>query len=73
MARGAGRGRGWVLAAIAAVVVLLTAALGAATNISTGILPDWGWLKDPVVMWSVVAGATALLMVLAVLQLRLSG
>ncbi|MEU7907484.1 tetratricopeptide repeat protein [Actinoplanes sp. NPDC049118] len=67
------QGRGWALAAMAAVAVLLTAALGAATNIGTGMLPDWGWVHDPTLVWSIVAGSTVLLVLLAVVQHRLSG
>src|SRR5213078_4489404 len=68
------RMRAWVLAALAGVVVLLTATLGAATNISTGLLPKgrgWTWMQNPAVMWSVVAVLAVLLIVLAVVQHRL--
>ncbi|WP_433303279.1 tetratricopeptide repeat protein [Actinoplanes sp. CA-030573] len=55
------------------VAVLLTVALGAATNIGTGLLPGWRWVQDPVVIWSVVGTVTVLLMVLAALQHRRAG
>lgn len=52
------------MAVMAAVVVLLGAALGAATNIGTGMLPAWWWVHSPAVIWSVVATSVLLLMVL---------
>jgi hypothetical protein len=54
------------------VAVLLTVALGAATNIGTGLLPGWRWVHDPLVIWSVVGTATLLLMALAAVQHRRS-
>ncbi|MET0495986.1 MAG: tetratricopeptide repeat protein [Actinoplanes sp.] len=61
-----------MLAAATPFIVLLTAALGAATNISTGMLPTWGWIHHQSVMWSVVAGCTVVLVALAVMQQSLS-
>ncbi|MEU2665515.1 AAA family ATPase [Micromonospora sp. NPDC007220] len=58
---------------MAAVVVVLTAALGAATNIGTGMLPAWRWAHSPAVIWSVVATSVLLLMLLAVIQQRMAG
>ncbi|WP_221329480.1 tetratricopeptide repeat protein [Actinoplanes sp. L3-i22] len=55
------------------MVVVLTAALGAATNIGTGMLPAWRWVHSPAVIWSVVATSVLLLMVLAVIQQGMAG
>jgi hypothetical protein len=67
-------GGAWVLAALPGVVVLLSTALAATTNIVTDMLPEsWHWAQDPVLMLSTFIGLTVLAVVLAIVQQRLLG
>src|SRR4051794_33181610 len=68
-----GRRRRLVLRSTAATVVVIAAMLAVATNIATAQpLPQWAWLSNRPLLWSLVAGLTLVAVVLAVMQHRLA-
>ncbi|WP_433474184.1 FxSxx-COOH system tetratricopeptide repeat protein [Spirillospora sp. CA-142024] len=54
----------WRGPAAAAGMTILVSVLAVVTNIATGLLPDWEWLKNSPIMWAIVAGLTAISAVL---------
>lgn len=66
--------RGWAIAALAGVAVLLATALAIATNIGTALIPSgWMWARNGIVVWTVVGLLTAAGMALAVIQQHIAG
>lgn len=66
--------RGWLLGLMAVLGVVLTAALGAATNVGTGLpFPaTWTWVRSSVVIWALVVLLVVALATLAWVQHRLT-
>lgn len=58
------------LIALLIVLFVVETALGIGANIATSLLPNWTWLKDPVIVWGILGAVFVIALILIILTVR---